>query len=401
MKNFELFTPVHVVFGPGEIKNTGKYAKEWGKTALLVSYDPADFFAPVIAQIKQSLADSGVEVIDFLKVQANPLLGHVKQAVQICREKSVDLVIGVGGGSVMDTAKTVAAGVLYEGEIWEMFISRHDREIAIAPKAALPIILIPSLPATSSEMNNIAVVTNEQTHEKAYFQSPVVYAKVAIMDPVLTTTLPPYQTACGAVDAISHVLEAYLNGDQNSPIHDRIQEGLVMGIMDELQYALQDPTNIEHRANLQWASTLCWNGWMQAGLNATTPMHQLGHVLSARYNTTHGVTLAIFMNAFFRYTANLNAERAHRFATLGKRIFNLSDAGMDDLALANAFVDRFVEFMKSVGVPTTLAEANIPESEIEAIADDVIAHGCDSNGNLPSIPPIGRDGIIATLKLAR
>ncbi len=402
MLSFELYTPVKVAFGIGESKNVGKHAKDYGKKAMLVTYASHDFFNQLLTDVKASLEANGVAVTEFYQVQANPLLQQVKEGIAICKKEGIDMVIAVGGGSVMDSTKAIAAGVLYEDDPWKMFVSRHDTEVAVPPTASLPTILIPTLPATSSEMNNIAVVTNEQTKEKAYVQANALYAKVAVMDPALTCSLPAYQTACGGVDAISHVLEAYFNGDQNSPVHDRIQEGLVRGIMDELQEIMKDPTNLQHRANMQWASTLCWNGWMQAGLLASTPMHQMGHVLSARYNTTHGVTLAIFMNSFFRYTANLNAERAARFATLGEHIFGINRQQTSDLDAANEFVDRFVTFMKSLGVPTTLTEAGVPtdEAELEAIADDIIAHGCDANGNLPSIPAIGRDGILATLHLA-
>ncbi len=401
MLKFELHTPVKVIFGNGTSKHTGTYAKEYGTRALLLSYEQHDFFQTLLADIKHSMEENGISVTECYKICANPLLCHVKEAIELCRNDRIDLIVGVGGGSVMDSAKAIAAGVLYPEDPWKMFVSRHDKEIAVLPTEALPTVLIPTLPATSSEMNNIAVVTNEITREKAYFQSPVIYAKAAIMDPSLTCSLPAYQTAAGAVDAISHVMEAYLNGDQNSPIHDRIQEGLVIGIMDELKAVLKDPADPAHRANLQWASTLCWNGWMQAGLCASTPMHQMGHVLSARYNTTHGVTLAIFMNAYFRYTANLNDQRAHRFATLAKRIFDLPTEGKTDRALANEFVDRFVDFMNEVGVPNTLHDAHIPDEEIEAIADDIVAHGCDAKGNLTSLPPIGRDGILEILKLAK
>ncbi len=400
MLNFELYTPVKVIFGIGESKHVGSHVKEYGKKALLVSYEQHDFFGQLLADVKNSMEECGMEVIEFYRIQANPLLGHVREAVDICREAGIDLVVGVGGGSVMDSSKAIAAGTLYEGDLWRMFISRHDVEVATLPTKALATVLIPTLPATSSEMNNIAVITNEVTKEKAYCQAPVLYARAAIMDPALTCTLPSYQTACGAADAISHVMEAYLNGDQNSPVHDRIQEGLVVGIMDEIREILKDPTNPEHRANIQWASTLCWNGWMQAGLCASTPMHQIGHVLSARYNTTHGVTLAIGMNAYFRYTANLGEERAHRFATLAKRIFDLPTEGKTDLQLANEFVDHFVAFMDSIGVPNTLTAAGIPADEIEAIADDIAAHGFDATGHLTSIPPIGRDGVLEILRLA-
>ena len=250
-------------------------------------------------------------------------------------------------------------------------------------------------------MNNIAVATNDVTKEKAYIWSPVLYPTVSVVDPSLTCSLPAYQTAVGAVDAMSHVLEAYLNGDQNSPLQDRLHEGILVTIMAELREILKDPKNVEHRANIQWAATLAWNGYIQSGLNAPTPMHQMGHVLSAHYNTPHGVTLAIFMDSYFRYTCTLNEERMARFALLGEKIFGLSRAGRSDADVASETVDRMVAFMDEVKVPHTLSAANIPAEDIEKIADEIVAHGCDADGNLPSLPKIGKDGILAVLNMAK
>lgn len=406
MLNFELYNPVKIVFGPGESKRVGEYAKEYGKKAMVVSYEEHSFFTDLLKAVKKNLEDNGITVTEFYKVQANPLLSHIRQAIDICRAENVDMVIAVGGGSVMDSVKIIAAGVLYDDDPWRMFVYRQDIEVAVPPTKTLPTIMIPTLPATSSEMNCIGVATNDETKEKAFVMTPAIYAKVSIVDPALTCTLPAFQTAAGAIDAISHVMESYFNGDQHSPVQDRTQEGLIKSIMDELPQILANPSDVTHRANIQWASTLCWNGWMQAGLNATTPMHNMGHVLSAQFNVTHGVTLAIFMNSFFRYTANLNDERAARFAQLGEYLFGLKREGRADKDVANEFVDKFVEYMNSVGVPNTFTQLKqvcgieITEKDFDMIADEVVRLGCDANGNLPSIPAIGRDGIMATLRLS-
>lgn len=401
MQNFELYNPVRVIFGNGESKDLGKHVKGLGKKAMIVSYEVHDFFNALLESIKASLKAHGVEFVEYYKVQANPLLCHIREAAEICKAEKVDVCIAVGGGSVMDSTKAIAAGVLYEGDLWKMFVSRHDCEMAVPPTESLPTVMIPTLPATSSEMNCIAVATNDVTAEKAYISAPALYPKLSILDPALTCSLPTFQTVIGAVDAMSHVLEAYLNGDQFSPLQDRLHEGILVTIMNELRAILKDPTNVEHRANMQWAATLAWNGYIQSGLDATTPMHQMGHVLSARYNTPHGVTLAIFMDAFFRYTCTLNAEREARFALLGEKVFGLSRADKTDREAAVATADAFVRFMDEVGAPHTLTAAKVPVEEIPAIAEDILAHGCDANGNLPSIPPIGKDGILEILNLAK
>ena len=401
MKNFVLYNPVRVIFGNGESKDMGRHVEGLGKKAMIVSYEVHDFLDPLLNDVKSSLENHGIEVVTFYQVQANPLLCHIRAAVDICRAEKVDFCIGVGGGSVMDSTKAIAAGTLYPHDLWKMFISRHDCEVSIPPVDTLPTVMIPTLPATSSEMNCIAVATNDVTKEKAYIFTSALYPKLSIIDPSLTCTLPAFQTVIGAVDAMSHVLEAYLNGDQFSPLQDRLHEGILVTIMDELRAILKDPSNVAHRANIQWAATLAWNGYIQSGLDAPTPMHQMGHVLSARYNTPHGVTLAIFMDAYFRYTCTLNPEREARFALLGEKVFGLSRQGKTDRELAIATADRFVEFMDEVGAPHTLSAAKVPTEEIPAIAEDILLHGCDANGNLPSIPPIGKDGILTILNMAK
>lgn len=401
MQNFELYNPVRVIFGADESKNIGTYVKNLGKTALLVSYEDTTFLKPLLCDMESRLTESGIRVIPFYHVMANPLLCNIRDAVAVAKEEQVDFCIGIGGGSVMDSTKAIAAGALYEGELWNMFVSRHDRAVAVPPEKSLPTVMVPTLPATSSEMNCIAVATNEVTQEKAYISAPTLYPTVSIIDPVLTCTLPVYQTAVGAVDAMSHILEAYLNGDQNSPLQDRLHEGLLVTIMDELRAILKDPKDVSHRANMQWAASLAWNGYLQSGLNATTPMHQMGHVLSALYNTPHGVTLAIFMDSYFRYTATLNEEREARFALLGEKVFSLDRRGKTNRELAEETVSCFVRFMDEVGVPHTLSAAHIPPEDIEKIADEIVAHGCDAEGMLPSIPKIGRDGILTVLEMAK
>lgn len=401
MQSFELYNPVRVIFGVGESKKVAEHVKTLGKKAMIVSYEEHGFFQDLLDNTEAALKDAGIEVVKFYYIQANPLLSHIRKAAEICKKEAVDFCIGIGGGSVMDSTKVIAASVLYEHDPWKMFVARQDCSVDIPPVKTIPTVMIPTLPATSSEMNCIAVATNDETKEKTYVSTPVIYPHTSIIDPALTCSLPKFQTAIGAVDAMSHVLEAYLSGDQNSPLQDRLHEGILVTIMSEIREIMKDPYNVEHRANMQWAASLAWNGYLQSGLNAGTPMHQMGHVLSALYNTPHGVTLAIFIDAFSRYTSTLNEEREKRFALLGTKVFGLSRENMSDKELAAKTIELFVAFMDEVGVPHTLSAAGVPVGDIEKIADEIVAHGCDAEGMLPSIPPVGRDGIIKTLNLAK
>lgn len=399
MVNFNFYNPVRIIFGAGESSRIGEIADGFGKKAMVVSYTEHGYMNTLLDSIENSLRTQGVEVFTYYCIQANPLLSHIQAGIDICKNKGINFIIGVGGGSVMDSAKTIGVGAVYDGNVWDMFMSRHDNSVTLVePKATLPTVMVPTLPATSSEMNNIAVITNDTTTEKSYLFNNIIYPKVSIMDPQITCSLPPYQTACGAVDAISHILEAYFNCVSDTPLQDRLQEGTVVTIIDLVKKILADPANVALRSSMQWASSLAWNGWLQAGINPGSPMHQIGHVLSARHGVTHGATLCIVMPAFFRYVVN---ERAERFVLFGEKMLGLDLSNLPVLDGANKAIDTFEAFIKSVGVQTKLSQVNIFEDEFEDIANDVVRISCNSEGFLPSNPPVGRNGIIEILKLAK
>ncbi len=399
MVNFNFYNPVRIIFGAGESTQIGKFTEGFGKKVLVVSYAEHDYMLDLLADIVKSFNEQGIEVFTNYNITANPLLSQVKTSIKICREQAINFVVGVGGGSVMDAAKTIAVGSVYDGEVWDMFMSRHDNtKIAVEPTDTLPTIMVPTLPATSSEMNNIAVITNDETTEKSYLYNSIIYPKISIIDPVITCLLPPYQTACGAVDAISHIMEAYFNCVQDTPLQDRLQEGTVVTIIDLAKKILNNPSDLSLRSSMQWASCLAWNGWLQAGINPGSPMHQIGHVLSARHGITHGATLGIIMPAFFRYVVN---QRAGRFILFGEKMLGLDLSGFSEIDGANKAIDTFEDFIKSVGVETRLSQVKIFEDEFEVIANDVARISCNKEGFLASDPPVNRKGIIEILKLAK
>jgi alcohol dehydrogenase YqhD (iron-dependent ADH family) len=397
MENFELYNPVKIIFGPGEVSKTGEEAAKLGKKAMVVSYREHDFFADLLKSVETMLTSAGLGVVPYYEVTANPLMGQVDAAVSLCKAEDVDLVIAVGGGSAMDVAKITAAGVQYQDDLWKMIVSRHDQEVADPPEKALPLLMVPTLPATSSEMNCGAVVTNERTMEKSYVFAECLYPKVSIVDPSLTCSLPPFQTACGAADTISHAMETYLNGVDDTPLQDRLLEGVITTIMENVDKALEDPNNVKVRAHLQWASVIAWNGWFQAGIGGWAPMHQLGHVLSARHNVTHGASLAIVMVAWMKYLYEYRLERYVQFAD---RILGMDVKGNDSDAVAQAAIDQFDSFLKGIGVPTRLSDCKISENEIDPMVDDVVRISFGPDGKLNSRPPIDRKQVKAIYNLA-
>ena len=396
MDRFEFHNPVRVIFGPGEVARTAREAARLGKKAMIVSYAEHDFLADVLADVESKLRARGVGVVPFYEVTANPTIGQARKGVEVCKSEGVDVVIGMGGGSAMDAAKIIAAGVRYEGDIWNMVYSRHDNVTAVPPKEALPLLMVPTLPATGSEMNCCGVITNEETTEKSYAWAPCLFPTVSIVDPELTCSLGPYQTACGAADTIAHVMEFYINGQEDTPLNNRIQEAVMLTVMENVGKALADPNDVAARGHLQWASIVALNGWSQPG-DAWTPMHQIGHVLSARHDLTHGATLSIIMPAWMRH---LHPKRPGRYVQFAWRIFFVAAEGRDDAEVALQAVDKFEAWLRDIGVPTRLGDVNLTAADIPQIVEDVVRVSFGADGKLNSRPPIDRDDLRTILELA-
>ncbi len=396
MNNFEYYNPVRVLFGAGELKRIGEEAKKLGSTVCLVSYKDLGFLSPLMERIETMLKDAGLKVCTFYEAEPNPEISTIARGVEICKEMQVDVVIGVGGGSAMDAAKAIAAGVYYEGDLWNMVFSRHDHINAVPPESSLPTMMVPTLPATGSEMNNCSVVSNSALKEKSYIWSPCLYPKTSIIDPELTLTLPPYQTACAAADTISHVLEIYLNGEEDSDLQHYFQEGVMRTVIDNVGKVLVNPDDISARSHLQWAATCAINGWASPG-DAWTPIHQVGHVLTSRHGVQHGASLAILMPAWMEYMYARRPKRYYRFA---KNVMQIDVNGKSEEQVIKEGIEAFRIFLSSIGVPLTLRSANIAESDLPSIVEGVVKVSFGQDGMLKCIPPVSRTDIMDVLKLA-
>ncbi len=392
MENFEFYNPVKVVFGEGVLNQVGAYAATWGKKAMLVTYTESAFFDATIEKIIESLAASGVECLVYRGVTANPKLSQAKQGVQLCRENGIELLIALGGGSAIDCTKVIAAGVYYEHDMSRMLMLSHSDVTAVAPTRAMPYIAIPTLAGTGSEMNPIGVVTDDATGKKSYVWEPsCLYAKAAIMDPSLTVTLPPYQTACGGFDIVAHVMEAYINGDPdvNLTLHDRIHEGVMKGTLEALEQVWQNPADLQARGVMMWAATIALNGWMTAGTFGFTPMHQMGHVLSARYNATHGATLACMMVAWMKHFANRPDNG--KYVRFAREIFG---CGLAEAA------EKFDQMMSAKGVQTRISQFGAVEGDLDELTHTVVAVSFGPDGKLNGHPKMTRQDIYDCYRLA-
>ena len=396
MNPFEYYNPVRVVFGPGTLSQVGKEAAKLGKSAMIVSYAEHSLLDPVLNKTESLLKAEGVSSITFLEVEPNPEIGTVERGVKLAKEQGIDLVIGIGGGSAMDSAKAIAAGFYYEGELWNMVYSRHDNVNAIPPEKALPLLMVSTLPATASEMNQCAVVSHPALKEKSYIWSECLFPKTSILDPELTITLPTFQTACGAADTISHVLEIYFNGQDESDLLHRWQEGVMRNVVENLPKVLANETDIVARTELQWTATCALNGWASPG-DAWTPMHQVGHVLTSRHGINHGSTLSILMPAWMDYFKGSKPERCFTFAT---NVMGIDPDGKAQTEVVDEGLEAFREFLKGSGVPITMSEKGVTEADIPAIVEGVKTVSFDSDGMLSCNPPVSAEDIANILRKA-
>ena len=307
----------------------------------------------------ESLKKTGKEVIEKGGVKPNPILSFVYETIELARKEKVECVLAVGGGSVIDTAKTVAAGYYYDGDVWDFFINKAKIQ------KALPIYVVLTLSATGSEMNKFAVITNEKTKHKCAIRSEWIFPKLSILDPVNTYTVPKNQVAYGCVDAILHLVEGYFTKDYpNTPIQDGFVETLVKVIIDSTFRIFDNPKDYDARAQFMWSATLALNGLTTAGIGKFSfSNHTIAHALSALYDLPHGATLSIVFPAWLKYHLKDKKERISRF---GKAIFNETDP--------EKVILKIEELFTSLEVPIRLSQVNISEDAIPEIAQNAYTY---------------------------
>ena len=392
---FEFRNPTHLIFGAGELSRLGKIVQTFGKRALIVTGGGSVKRSGVFERAVSSLKAAGISVAECSGVEPNPRLSSVLRGAKVARDERCDVIVALGGGSTMDAAKVMAAAVFYEGDPWDMIC--HGQENITPPARALPIVTVPTLAATGSEMNSGAVITNEQTTEKSFVMADCLYPAAALVDPELTLSVPRDQTAFGVCDLITHVTETYFNGAGGTPIQDRFAEGVILTAMEWGPKAVADGSDLEARSQVQWASVVALNGWLQVGTAAAYPVHMIEHVLSAHHDVTHGAGLAVVNPAWMRFAAK---ARPSRFAQFAQRIFGLQEKSADDLECALEGVDRFEAFLRSIGCPTRLSQLGIGEAMLTRYAKDTLRIVHDEAGRLPGYPAMNEAQIVEVLRSA-
>ena len=393
--NFEFQNPTRLIFGAGVLARLGETVSALGKKALVVTGGGSVKKSGTFDRAVKSLEAAGVAVAECSGVEPNPRITSVARGAAIAREQGCDVVVAIGGGSVMDASKVIAAATLYEGDPWDMIW--HGQENPYVPTESLPVVTVPTLAATGSESNCGAVITNEETTTKSFIQIPLLYPKVAVIDPELTVSVPKDQTAYGVCDLITHVTEAYFNSYETTPVQDRFAEGVILTAMEWGPKAIADGGDVEARAQVQWAALVALNGWLQVGTDAPYPVHMMEHTVSAYHDVTHAAGLAVINPAWMRFAAKADPTKFVQFA---ERVFGLERGDKDDLALALEGIDKFEAFLRSIDCPTRFSELGIDDALFETYAKDTLKIVSDGKGNLPGRPPMSVEDMVGIFKAA-
>ncbi|MDK2908621.1 MAG: NADP-dependent alcohol dehydrogenase [Bacteroidales bacterium] len=353
MKNFVFHNPVKIIFGKGQIASL---AGEIPKNAkILMTYGGGSIHRNgVYNQVKDALKNH--EVYEFGGIEPNPRYETLMKALPLIKEKGIDFLLAVGGGSVIDGTKFLAAASFHEGEPWDLLARR------VPVKNALPIGVVLTLPATGSEMNGGSVVSREETREKKAFGSPLLYPRFSILDPEVTFSLPERQSANGIVDAFVHTTEQYLTYPAQAPMQDRMAEAILLNLIHECPKVLTHPNDYNVRANMMWTATMALNGLIGVGVPQDWATHMIGHELTALHGLDHGLTLAIVLPGVLRVMLD---EKMEKLVQYGQRVWNIN--GLSDKETALQAIEKTDNFFRSLGMKTRLSEHGIGEDTIREI----------------------------------
>ena len=362
MHNFDFHNPTRVLFGQGQIATLSTLVPEGARVLML--YGGGSIRANgVYDEVKSALAAH--TVLEFGGIEPNPTYETLMRAVELVRAERIDFLLAVGGGSVIDGTKFIAAGSLLEEDPWTAIFEQR----AASVQSALPFGAVLTLPATGSEMNSAAVVTRKATQEKRAFASRHVFPRFAVLDPTKTYTLPARQVGNGVVDAFIHVMEQYLTHPVDAKVQDRFAEGLLLTLIEDGPKALSDPENYDVRANLMWTATLALNGLIGVGVPQDWSTHMIGHELTALYDLDHAQTLAVVLPAMLRVRREVKRAKLLQYAA---RVWNLLEG--DEDARIDAAIERTEAFFNSVGVPTRLSGYGLGKEHVEPVLAALEAH---------------------------
>lgn len=366
MKNFNFDTVTKILFGQGKVAEMVPEIKAHGSRVLLAYGSGSIKKIGLYDVVVKLLKTNDIEFVELNNIQPNPRMSSVREGVQLCRDNNLDFILAVGGGSVLDCCKAIAAGVSYDGDAWDFMIQKAQIE------NPLPIGTILTLAATGSEMNGNAVITNEETVEKRAMGSNLLRPVFSVLDPTYTYSVNRWQTAAGVTDILSHIFELYFTPDKGTFVQDAIAEALMRTCVHYGHKALEKHDDYEARANLMWASTLALNGIIGSGkASGDWASHGIEHEISAIYDLTHGAGLAIVFPFWMEYV--LDANNSRKFAQMGRNVWGVKNE--DDMHAAHEAIDAVRRFFSSLGMPTRLSAVNIDEEFLSVMGEKACVFG--------------------------
>ncbi|PKM93670.1 MAG: NADH-dependent alcohol dehydrogenase [Firmicutes bacterium HGW-Firmicutes-1] len=387
MINFKYSIPTKIFFGKGQISYLPQQIKLYGSKILLVYGGGSIKRNGLYQNVINLLKENELPFWELSGVDPNPRIGSVEKGIQICKDQNIDFILAVGGGSIIDCSKVIAAGVYYNGSPWD--IVQDPSKIT----KILPIASILTLAAAGSEMDANAVITNLETEEKLGTGHKDMNPKFSILDPTYTFTVPPNQTAAGTADIMSHIFEVYFSATKEAYLQNRMAEALLKTCIKYGKLAIDEPENYEARSNLMWASSLAINGLLSYGKETEWSVHAMEHELSAFYDITHGVGLAILTPHWMKYV--LNDETLNFFTDYGINVWNI-DPSLNPYDIANESINKTRAFFNELGIPSSLKEVGINEEKLEKMA----IQSTSRYGNLGQFRPLNTEDVLNIFKAA-
>lgn len=363
MKDFKYYTPTEVVFGEKSEEKVARLVKKHGGTKVLVHYGGQSAIkSGLLDKVCGLLSDEGIEFFKLGGVVPNPRLSKVYEGIELCRKEGIDFILAVGGGSVIDSAKAIACGVPFEGDVWDFYLGKQHA------KVCLPVASVLTIPAAGSEMSESSVITNEDGGVKLGYSNDITRPKFAIMNPVRTFTLPPYQTAAGVTDMIMHTMERYFTHDDDMTLTTEVAEAVMRTLMDSVFAVLKNPEDYRHRAQIMWGGSIAHNGLTGCGVADDWATHQLEHELSGMFDVTHGAGLAAVWPSWARYVYKENVSRFVRFAV---NVMGVPNDFTDPEGTALKGIEAMERFYHAIGMPINIHELigrDITDDEIKEMA---------------------------------
>lgn len=391
MNNFTFYTPTKVVFGKDTEEKAGSLVKEQGAKKVLIHYGKGSVIkSGLLEKVKSSLQSENISFVELGGVLPNPRLALVYEGITLCKKENVDFILAVGGGSVIDSAKAIGYGLANEGDVWDFY--EHTR----MPTDCMPLGVILTIAASGSEMSNSSVITNEDGLKKRGCNCDVCRPKFAIMNPLLTMTLPDYQTMCGCTDILMHTLERYFVNGGNLELTDALAEGLLKTVMQNTLTLKDNPSNYEARAEIMWAGSLSHNGLTGCGtLSSDFATHRLEHELSGLYDVAHGAGLSALWPSWARYVYK---NCLHRFCKFALNVMNVPNVGSrEEIALKG--IEALEAFFKMINMPVNLRELGVTPTEDELT---LLAKKCANavGGKIGSAKVLEEPDMLAIYKMA-